>query len=440
MADDNRLPKQRIGLGALICGHIVLCCVSLFYVAHFQHPNAFQPAQYHMLYNPARLYLAAIAVACFAPVSLLFVYSRFSFGYFAGFGFYTMIAGYLWLNCFSDMDYDHQLAGFSAAISAVAFLLPAMLISSPIRQTYVLSEKALQNLLRLILLLGFATGLAGAVYNFRIVNLETMYDYRSQLEFPRVVTYAIGITSGALLPYAFACFVMRAEYLKSAAVLLPLLLFFPVNLSKFALFAPAWLIIFALLSKFFRARYVVILSLFVPLLLGVVLNLLLAERAISYFAIVNFRMFALTSAAMDVYNDFFSRHDLTHFCQIAVLKPVMPCAYQDPLSAVMQATYKIGYFNASLFATEGIASVGVWFAPIAALMCGLVIALANGLSAGLPTRFVLISGALLSQLLLNIPMSTVLLTHGAGLLFLLWYVTPRATFHRETSLQAPTGG
>ena len=156
MADDNRLPKQRIGLGALICGHIVLCCISLFYVAHFQHPSAFQPAQYHMLYNPARLYLAAIAVACFAPVSLLFVYSRFSFGYFCGFGFYTMIAGYLWLNCFSDLNYDHQLAGLSAAISAVAFLVPALLISSRIRQTYVLSEKALRNLLWLIFLLGVA--------------------------------------------------------------------------------------------------------------------------------------------------------------------------------------------------------------------------------------------------------------------------------------------
>ena len=130
----------------------------------------------------------------------------------------------------------------------------------------------------------------------------------------------------------------------------------------------------------------------------------------------------------------------THFCQIAVLKPIMPCAYQDPLSTVMQATYKIGYFNASLFATEGIASLGVWFAPVAALMCGLVIALANGLSAGLPPRFVLISGALLSQLLLNIPMSTVLLTHGAGLLFLLWYITPRTIFERGTGLQAPAGG
>ena len=28
-------------------------------------------------------------------------------------------------------------------------------------------------------------------------------------------------------------------------------------------------------------------------------------------------------------------------------------------------------------------------------------------------------------------MTTVLLTHGAALLFLLWYITPRAIFERE---------
>jgi hypothetical protein len=435
MADDHRLPEQRIGLALLICGHIVLCCVSLFYVAHFNYPNALKPAQFHMLYDPARLYLAAIAVACFAPVSLLFVSSRFSFGYFTGFYFYTMILGYLWLNCFSDLEYDHQLAGLSAAISAVAFLLPALLITSPIRQTYVLSERALQNLLRLILVLATATALVGAIYNFRMVNLETMYDYRGQLELPRFVYYAIGIMSGALLPYAFACFIIRADYWKSGAALLLLLLFFPITLGKFALLAPAWLVVFALLAKFVRPRLAVILSLFVPVLAGVILNLLLGEPAIPYFATVNFRMVALTSTAMDVYNDFFSRHDITHFCQIAVLKKIMSCSYQDPLSVVMQTTYKIGYFNASLFATEGIASVGVWFAPVAAFVCGLVIALANRVSAGLPAGFILISGALLPQLLLNVPLATVLLTHGAGLLFLLWYVTPRAMFGAGRGVQ-----
>ena len=30
------------------------------------------------------------------------VIARFSFGYFVGFYLYTMVLGYLWINCFSD--------------------------------------------------------------------------------------------------------------------------------------------------------------------------------------------------------------------------------------------------------------------------------------------------------------------------------------------------
>ena len=108
----------------------------------------------------------------------------------------------------------------------------------------------------------------------------------------------------------------------------------------------------------------------------------------------------------------------------------MQCPYQEQLSIVMERIYKLGNFNASLFATEGIASVGVPFAPVATFLCGLVIALANRLSAGLPASFILISGAVLPQVLLNVPLTTVLLTHGAGLLFLLWYVTPRSLFEQ----------
>src|SRR5580692_8016828 len=98
----------------------------------------------------------------------------------------------------------------------------------------------------------------------------------------------------------------------------------------------------------------------------------------------------------------------------------------------MERTYHLGNFNASLFATEGIASVGVSFAPVATFLCGLVIALSNRLSAGLPAGFILVSGAILPQVLLNVPLTTVLLTHGAGILFVLWYVTPRSLFEQTS--------
>jgi hypothetical protein len=119
---------------------------------------------------------------------------------------------------------------------------------------------------------------------------------------------------------------------------------------------------------------------------------------------------------------------LTHFCQISFLNKLLACPDSEPLFVIMERTYGLGFFNASLLATEGVASVGPTFAPVAALACGLVISIGNCCSDGLPPRLVLLSSAMLAQYLLNVPLTTAMLTHGAGLLFLLWYLTPRTVF------------
>jgi hypothetical protein len=422
-------PRERPILAFLICFHIVICCVSLVWVANYKVPFAFDPTTFHIFYDPARLHIAVVVVAAFALVSSLFVVVEFSFGYLVGFYFYTMILSYLWLNCFTNLSYDHRSAGFSAAASAVAFLLPALWIKSSVNQAYVLSERAFDRLLTSILLLAVATIAVGAVYNFRFVAIEDIYDYRDKMASPTIVNYLISIVSSALLPFAFAGFVARNARWQAGAALLVALLFYPVTLSKLNLFAPFWLVAMLVLSRLFEIRTAVVLSLFGAVLTGVIwFATIKTQAAAVYFTTVNFRLVAVPAVAMDVYNDFFSRHDLTYFCHISPLKPIMSCPYHEQLSLVMEKAYKLGNFNGSLFATEGIASVGLLFAPVTAFACGLVIALGNRFSAGLPAGFVLLSGAVLPQALLNVPLSVALLTHGAGLLFLLWYITPRAIF------------
>jgi hypothetical protein len=341
-----------------------------------------------------------------------------------------MVLGYLWLNWFSDLNYNHRLSGFSAAASAVAFLLPALFISSPIPRGRLVPLWAFERLLIAILMLAATTIVISAIYNFKFVALENIYDFRNELEAPRIMNYSIGITSNALLPFAFACFLTRRNFWLAGATLILLLLFYPITLSKLAFFTPAWLVTLACLSKIFEVRTTVVLSIFLPVLLGMILIVLFKEDALPYFDIVNFRLVGVPSFAMDMYNDFFSDHDLTYFCQISVLKPFVSCPYQDQLSIVMSKSYHVGNFNASLFATEGIASVGTLFAPLPVFVCGLIIAFANRLSAGLPPRFILISGAILPQVFLNVPLTIILVTHGAALLFLLWYITPREMFEQ----------
>jgi hypothetical protein len=440
MADVCPGNRERLRLGFLICVHIVVCCISLISAAHYKFPVALDPAAFHIFFDPSRLYVAVIVAAAFALVSALFAFARFSIGYFVGLYFYTMILGYLWLNCFTDLQYDHRLAGFSAAVSAVAFLLPALFISSPIRQVFVLSTAGFDRLLTLIVLLASTTVVLGAAYNFHLVGFDDMYAFREKIESPTILNYLIGMTYSTLLPFAFAGFVVRKTYWGAGAVLFLLLFFYPITLTKIALLTPFWLVAVWLLSRVTEARAAAVLSLLIPILAGLLLLTMFRSHAALFFSIVNLRIGAVPSVAMDVYNDFFSRHELTYFCQISFLKSVIYCPYGEQLSVVMEKAYKLGNFNASLFATEGIASVGTWFAPVSVLICGLVVAVGNRLSAGLPPRFIMLSGAIIPHALLNVPLSTVLLTHGAAPLFLLWYITPRHIFGAESGEQSAAAG
>jgi hypothetical protein len=419
----QRAQQRRISLLILIFVHISTCFISLLYALHY--------TSHYVFYDFHQLPYAVGLVVAFSLIGLLFVFARFSFGYFVGFYFYTMVLGFLWLSCFTDLNYDHQIARLSAVASIIAFLLPALFVSSPLRPVFEVSPRAFERLLGCILALSVLTIAIAAIYNFRFVTLENISGFRAKLEFPTIVRYLIGIVSSALLPFAFACFVLQSKFWRAGVVLILLLLFYPITLTKLTFFTPVWLVGLGLLSKFFESRATAILSLLLPMLAGVILIILFDENARNYFDVVNFRMITIPSSAMNVYNDFFSKHDLTYFCQISILKSLLSCPYQEQLSIILERAYGLGNFNASLFATEGVASVGPLLAPAAVFLCGLVIALANRLSAGLPPRFILLSGAVLPQVFLNVPLTIALLTHGAGILFLLWYITPRAMFKQN---------
>lgn len=420
---------SRVGLSAMLCLHIVACCVSLYFVAHRQP---------HMSYDAAGLYYAIVAVVAFSTLSLLLVVARFSFGYVIGFNLFTMVLGYIWLSNFSRFDYDHRLAAFSAAVSALLFLVPALFVNAPATPVFSLSSRAFERLLMCVLVLSAGTIASASFYNFRLVSVGRIYDFREGLSFPGPLRYLIGIVSTVLLPFAFAGYLAIERRWWAAAAVILLLFFYPITLSKFALFAPIWVIVMVVLSRMFEPRAATILAVLLPMLSGIILAAWSTQGFSEfYFDLVNVRMMATPAGAMDVYNDFFAIHPPTWFCQISFLKPLMSCPYQEPLSVVMEQAYRLGNLNASLFATEGIASVGLYLAPLVALFCGLILSLGNRASAGLPSSFILVSSALLPQAFLNVPFTTVLLTHGAGFLFLLWYSVPRTIFDRKFGAMAP---
>ena len=254
MIDDDLRSRGSLGLGFLIGIHIFISCLSLIFVSYFRFPNVYDPADFHILYQPLQLPSAIFTVAAFAPFAVLLAFSRFSFGYFVGFYFYTMVLGYLWLSRLTNLVYDHRPAELSAAVSAIAFLLPALFITSPIRQRFVLSAKAFDRFLIFFLLLGVGTVIASATYNFRFVSLDDIYKFRGSVELPVILRYLIGITSSALLPFAFAGFAARKAYVRAGSVLLLLIFFYPVTFSKLAFFTPVWLVAMLLLAKARRSQ------------------------------------------------------------------------------------------------------------------------------------------------------------------------------------------
>jgi hypothetical protein len=423
LAFSSRLALRRLTLILLLLIFTAALCISTACVSD-TFPGAVE-------FDRSHISAAILNVSIFAPVVLLFAYAGFSFGYIVSFNFFAMIAGYVWLIPFSVLSYDHRLAYVSITVSGLLFILPSLFITSPGRRPPLMSAGTFDHLLSLMLLVGAAVVAVGTLYNFTPVGLSEIYKYRAEMNFPAPLRYALGTTSNVLLPFAFAGFLEQRLFGRAGLALLLLLLLYPVTLTKLTLFAPFWLLFLALLSTWAPPRGATVLSLLLPMLAGIILfftmraGLFPSGIGALYVGTINSRMIAMPSVALEIYNNFFSEHPLTHFCQVNLLKPFISCPYDEPLSVVMKV-YQLGAFNASLLATEGIASVGPMFAPLSALGCGLIIALANLLSSGLPPRLILVSSGLILQALVNVPLSTNLLSNGAALLFVLWYVSPRA--------------
>lgn len=414
---DNTENQKSSGLLTLIAIYSLAGCLSLILVAQ-------RYELFHFFFDERSLQSAIVGVILTLAISPLFSFTRFSFGWAVGFNLYAVAIGYVWLSFFSRFPYDHNLARISVVTSIGAFLLPALLVTGWTKQTLpFLSHSAHTRVLLIILITGIFTLGACATYGFRIVGLDEIYANRAELNYPTALNYLLNICVSSLLPYAFACYIMKQRYWMAGFTATLVLLFYPVTFSKLVLAAPFWLVFLTILSHRFQARSSTILALLLPTLVGLAAFYLDGSRKI--FGIINFRMIAIPSSAIDLYFDFFSNHSLTGFCQISFLKNYFGCPYSDQLSVVMQNAYGLGNVNASMIATEGIASVGLEFAPISVFVCGLIIAIGNKCSGQLPERFILISSAVLVQSLINVALTTTLLTYGAVILFLLWWITPR---------------
>ncbi len=373
-------------------------------------------------------------MAGFIPLLLL---ARFSFGYLVGFSFYGVIAGFVWITYFSHLAYDHDQARLSAIASLLTFLLPLLFQTAPLRRTIVLSPRAMHRFL--ILALGFAAAvlLWNASYGVAFVGIREAEELRSTFVRPAILNYITGSLIGAVLPFAFAYFALQRRYYMAAVSIVSIVVFYPVLLNKTVLLAAVWLPFLFSMFRVFEPKRAAVLALLIPLAFCLVFFAVAPDEgpigtlAKYMFGYTNIRMFAIPSIAMNYYSEFFASNKLTEFCQINIVAAVFGCPYTRQLSVILADHYGLGNLNASLFSTEGIASVGPVWAPISALVCGLIISIGNSVSARLPPPLIAASAGLVVQALLNVALSTTLLSNGFLLLLLLWYITPDTALKRD---------
>src|SRR4051794_20696696 len=134
-AEAPRRFRQTGGLALLLLIFLAVNCISL---AAIEHSSGTQ--------RPGLIdaFAGILLVACAVP---LFLFSRFSFGYFIGVAFYGLIAGFVWISYFSGLDYDHGRARISAIASLFAFLLPVLFQTAPMPKAISLSPRAMHRLL-----------------------------------------------------------------------------------------------------------------------------------------------------------------------------------------------------------------------------------------------------------------------------------------------------
>lgn len=378
---------------------------------------------------------AFVAAPAFAAMGIYILrHQPFSFGYACSVYFFCIVLGYLWINPFSRLPYDHQAGLVSAFLSGAALLLILAYSARPRFPAGWLSPTTAERLPYVLLVLGAVTAVAALRYHFHLVGLADIYAFRDSIDFPTPLRYANGIVQSALLPFAFACFIERGRIVPAIVALILMAAFYPATLTKFAAFAPLWLLFLLVLQRYSKPWNTVILSVLLPLLIGLAtlpVEAGLHREVYRVFGLINFRMFGIASISMEVYNAFFFNHDPTHFCQIGFIRSLIGCPYDPQLGVELAKAYELGNFNASLLSTEGIASVGTIWAPLTVLASGVVLAIGSAMASHLPPRFVLLSSGVIVQQIINVPLSTALLSHGAALLFLLWWLMPKTALIRR---------
>lgn len=268
----------------------------------------------------------------------------------------------------------------------------------------------------------------------RFVGFEDVYDLRfetNEIDTGPLVDYLVSWLSYCFLPFYLARGILNKRVRDMVlAVTAALLIYSSTGAKSMILMPPIMLFMYGLMRA---GRQ------FLPVLLAVmtvalvVVTELLPDDGISFWVKFVFLLRTLCAGgwANFVYYDYFTQHGLTYYSHIGVVNRLTD-AYpygKYSLGQTIGLEYsgsELANYNANFWASDAFAALGLVGVPLITLIALFVFYIINRVSSRYASSFVALwlSGFWLG--LLNLPLTTALVSAGGGLtLLLLWFAARR---------------
>lgn len=245
------------------------------------------------------------------------------------------------------------------------------------------------------------------------------------------IGYATGLLSNAICPVMMAIGIVRRKPVMILAGTAGFVLIYMTAALKAVLlsivFLPAFYFFVVTQERVSGLRIGMIMvglvafSAIILMLNDLVLNEFLTEIV----ALLLMRTFSVGPALTGLYADFFSFNPVTAFTHINVVRILAPYPYDAPVGIVV-ATWGLGIpgvnANANFWATDGLASMGLWGLPVAGFLFGLAMNVMDMMTSRMDQRIVYLALIPFLMSVFNNSLFTSLLTGGGGGAVLLLYL------------------
>jgi hypothetical protein len=279
--------------------------------------------------------------------------------------------------------------------------------------------------------------------HMQLVSFEDVYDLRfetSKIDVGALGGYLIMWLSYSFLPYYYARGIIQRRSMDFLVGIMGSILVYAATGAKAIILLPVIVFTLNLLfgsGKSFMLRLIAMLALLLFLLTELVKD---DGSGVGFWvkSIFMLRILATGGWNMAAYYDYFSTNGFTYYTHIGPVN-ALTGAYpygQNSLGQVIGIEYsgsEQANFNANFWASDGYAALGMLGIPVVtAAVCLMLIAI-NRISSGHSIRFVVLwlSGFWLAML--NLPLTTALLSGGGAVTLLLLWATHAPRRHRAQS-------